>query len=587
MAQRRQHGEVQDIIDRVLDEVRNKPSSHFSDEVYRDEPLLVTGRQMASYFPDEYRAMRRVSRWQEGEGGARGRWLTEAELFYRQGALMAEFEDDFPYSGRFQSSAPTYSTMSNRQLRGYFSWRAAVRRGDVREAPAAFAFVYAYELLCGIGAAGPLDGYRKLDAFRKDALAFAPGLDAYMDTWLLDYVAYHGLDPELVAKNKAMAFDRQLIDLRAACADARAALARTPRPKGMRAGTPPLGEDVEGRLLGALDALSVRPITQSELYRHHAADVAHVTAAVFLRLQEHYDRHRKTPYLADWLGEPVELPHTMFASAVFFDPARHPDATVEINPIRSYSCRSGHWSCRRISGGRSRSSEVAELLSAIRGHMEHALGLRDAGAQGGAGQAPAGAPRTPKYLQSMVEREVEARLAWNEAHAPFSLEVDLSKLSGIRSAAAATRESLLTDEEREEDARAAMAPADRDPVAAEEPATEAGGGATEVASPEPAAMDGLGREPEPDAGDGAGAETTAGGRAADASPQGGILDGSQAALLRALLDGAPIAAEGSLDLLVDAINEALFDMIGDTVIEFDGTSPALVEDYREDVEGLV
>lgn len=549
MAQTRRHGEVQDIIDRVLDEVRNKPNSHFSDEVYRDEPLLVTGRQMASYFPDEYRAMRRVSRWQEGEGASRGRWLSEAELFYRQGALMADFEDDFPYSGRCQSGTPTYSTMSSRQLRGYFSWRAAVRRGEVAEAPAAFAFVYVYELICGIGVADPLDGYRKLDAFRTDARPFAPGLDAYMDTWLLDYVAYHGLDPALVAQNKAMAFDRQLIDLREARADARSALGRTPRPKGGRAGTPPLGAEVEERLLGALDALSVRPITQSELYRGHAADVAHVATAVFLRLEEHYERHRKAPYLADWFGEPVELPHTMFGSAVFFDPVRHPDATVEINPVRSYSCRSGHWSCRRIRGGRSRSSEVAELLSAIRVYMEHALGLGGADSPGGSGREPGHAPGTPKYLQKMVECEVEARIAWNEAHAPFSLEVDLSKLSGIRSAAATIRESLLTDEEREEDARDVTAPAD----------------------------------PQPDAA----TETVVGEHAADASRQGGILDEQQAALLRALLDGGPLKADGSLDMLVDAINEALFEKIGDTVIEFDGSSPVLVEDYREDVEGLI
>ena len=37
----------------------------------------------------------------------------------------------------------------------------------------------------------------------------------------------------------------------------------------------------------------------------------------------------------------------------------------------------------------------------------------------------------------------------------------------------------------------------------------------------------------------------------------------------------------------DAINEALFDEIGDSVLECDGSRVALVEDYREDLEELL
>ena len=43
-----------------------------------------------------------------------------------------------------------------------------------------------------------------------------------------------------------------------------------------------------------------------------------------------------------------------------------------------------------------------------------------------------------------------------------------------------------------------------------------------------------------------------------------------------------------VDLMVDAINEALFDLLGDTAIEFgaDG-EPQLVEDYAEDVRAAL
>ncbi len=39
--------------------------------------------------------------------------------------------------------------------------------------------------------------------------------------------------------------------------------------------------------------------------------------------------------------------------------------------------------------------------------------------------------------------------------------------------------------------------------------------------------------------------------------------------------------------MVDAVNEALFDTVGDTVIEYAADGPALIEDYREDVEGIL
>ena len=99
---------------------------------------------MQNFLPDQYRKMREISRWQEDPKGGAGRWLSEAELFYRQGLLMADFEDDCPYNGTFKSYFPTYNAMSDRQLRGYFTWRTQVRRGTVEETSTSFAFLYLY-----------------------------------------------------------------------------------------------------------------------------------------------------------------------------------------------------------------------------------------------------------------------------------------------------------------------------------------------------------------------------------------------------------------------------------------------------------
>ena len=66
------------------------------------------------------------------------------------------------------------------------------------------------------------------------------------------------------------------------------------------------------------------------------------------------------------------------------------------------------------------------------------------------------------------------------------------------------------------------------------------------------------------------------------------------AYLRALLEQnaaqatSAVAHSGkSEDMLVDSINEALFDLVGDTVIEFSAAGPQIIEDYEADVRGYL
>ena len=167
--------DVKMLIERIMAEARTHQSARFSNKIYADEPILKTGRQMQNFLPDQYRKMREISRWQDDPKGGAGRWLSEAELFYRQGLLMADFEDDCPYNGTFKSYFPTYNAMSDRQLRGYFTWRAQVRRKKVEETSTSFAFLYLYELICGIGVDNPLDGFRKIKAFWESYRAYEPG----------------------------------------------------------------------------------------------------------------------------------------------------------------------------------------------------------------------------------------------------------------------------------------------------------------------------------------------------------------------------------------------------------------------------
>ena len=437
--------DIKMLIERIMAEARTHQSARFSHEVYADEPILKTGRQMQNFLPDQYRKMREISRWQDDPKGGAGRWLSEAELFYRQGLLMADFEDDCPYNGTFKSYFPTYNAMSDRQLRGYFTWRAQVRRGTVEETSTSFAFLYLYELICGIGVDDPLDGFNKIKAFWDVYRAFEPGIDRFARVWLQDYAVFHGLDPKLLRDSKTVMFDNALIELRRAARDlvpAPAPSGQTPKRRKTSEPTLPLPPDEvrEERLMAAINALSTYNLSNSRLDRSHHRDLRHVACAVYVRMARYYDTHRKTGIVASLFGEETAMPYTMFASAVFFAPERHEDCEYRLDPIHIYRCQNGFWECMRIHGSRQKSSKLGEMMRACDQRLRLALDPAH----------PLKEEKVPKYLAKIIDDEIVAWLSWDAAHQPVKIDIDLSQLGHIRSAAAQTREALLIDEERED-----------------------------------------------------------------------------------------------------------------------------------------
>ena len=579
--------DVKMLIERIMAEARTHQSARFSNKIYADEPILKTGRQMQNFLPDQYRKMREISRWQDDPKGGAGRWLSEAELFYRQGLLMANFEDDCPYNGTFKSYFPTYNAMSDRQLRGYFTWRAQVRRGNIEETSTSFAFLYLYELICGIGVDDPLDGFDKIKAFWGAYRAFEPGIDRFARVWLQDYAVFHGLDPRLLRDSKTAMFDNALIELRRAARDlapAQAPSGQTAKRRKTSEPTLPLPPDEarEERLMAAINALSTYNLNNSRLDRGHHLDLRHVACAVYVRMARYYDTHRKTGIVASLFGEETAMPYTMFASAVFFAPERHEDCEYRLDPIHIYRCQNGFWECMRIHGSRQKSSKLGEIMRACDQRLRLALDPSH----------PLKEEKVPKYLAKIIDDEIVAWLSWNATHQPVKIDIDLSQLGHIRSAAAQTREALLIDEEREDDTIADVEEADSgqpeaepvanmivEPVAApmeqdeaDEPtiSTEQFGVVAPLLAPAPAPA-----------------------TAMSADTASALVPAAEG-YLRALLEqnaaqaaSAVARSDQSEDMLVDSINEALFDLVGDTVIEFGATGPQIIEDYEADVRGYL
>ena len=152
--------DTSEILRHILSDDKLMSSKLFQDKVYTDQPIIRRGSQISRpETPPEIKEMKAIAYTPEAY------WKTSAWLFYTQGKFMENFSDVFDYSEDFVRYYPTYLDLTTEQLRGYFSWRTAVRRGEVVKCPVPFQFMYVYELLNGIGVEHGADNFHRIDSF--------------------------------------------------------------------------------------------------------------------------------------------------------------------------------------------------------------------------------------------------------------------------------------------------------------------------------------------------------------------------------------------------------------------------------------
>jgi hypothetical protein len=141
-------------------------------ELYQETALPFAGSDYhppRENMPKRLREMRRLFEYgRESEE-------SKARNFYKQAVFMQDYEDDVPWSGEFVRYFPTYHDLTTRQLRGYFTWRAGVRKGSFQPIAASAAYIYLYELLNGVGADSPEDALKRQRVLRRSkTILFIP-----------------------------------------------------------------------------------------------------------------------------------------------------------------------------------------------------------------------------------------------------------------------------------------------------------------------------------------------------------------------------------------------------------------------------
>lgn len=288
----------------------------------------------------------------------------------------------------------------------------------------------------------------------------------------------------------------------------------------------------DNELFGVIKELSSYKIENSRFYREFPADVEAVVCGVYREMSEYYRKHRKNSYIEHLFGKKVCFSYHIFMSAVFYDYKKYAEYEYDVSDIQKYRCINGAWSCEKYYGSRGRSRKLGDMLKTIDCLMRQRY---DFG-------CPINQEIETKLVLKIINKEIDKLLGEKKKNPPVVINIDVSKLGEIRAAADITRDRLIVDDETE-------------PEEYEEPAEE--------------------KE-----------ETT------EQAINGTVLDDGEYEIMRCLLYGGDFAAAAKkhgkmLSVAADSINEKLFDMFGDTVIMFEGDTPFVIEDYAEDLKGMI
>ena len=478
----------------------------FYSNVFRDEAIRPRPERSTERVPPPIRAARSL------ENFPGNTWQSRESVFVKQARLLANYEDDYAFDGSVVRYFPTYQSLTDQELRGYFSWRTKLRGGDIHKTSLTFAFLYIYELINQIGVQDPMDGYRKLLGFQEAYGQLDGKILPYLREWLRDYVVYYQLDPNLLSNTRQVIFDRSVTIL-----------------DNIRQ------QDAE-KVLWAVRQLAPKWLERSKFYGEHPADCDRVILRVLRRVSEHYAARCKKTMAEQYFGSIGEFQVRLFNSAVFLDQSKARNCEYAIDERCVYRCKNGFWTVRMHSHNPGSCQKLEDLIKTIDSVMRQEYGYR----------YPVKPEVDTKWILRIIREEVQGLLAEKKAAETKKVRIDYTQLARIRQDAAATRDKLAVEEELEDEPWEEAPP----------PAKEA---------PNPAEI--------------------------SAAPAGDCpLNPAEYRLLQCLLWGGEVSwvrREGFLlSVLVDGINEKLYDTFGDSVLLADDP-PQPAEDYIEDLKEMV
>ncbi|MBE6869438.1 MAG: hypothetical protein E7494_11900 [Ruminococcus albus] len=290
----------------------------------------------------------------------------------------------------------------------------------------------------------------------------------------------------------------------------------------------------DDEVFSALCTMSSYNAEKSAFYKTYPEEFRTVAVRSYKAFSEYYGAHRKKTLFEKLFGKSTISVHQMFGSAVFCYYRSSPQNSVVIDDVRRCFCRGGEWFTEGYAGKTHGNKQVGDFFRAVDSIMRTGFDFKN----------KLQAPDITKQLSKIINEQITILQDEKRQAEKLRVDIDLSKLGSIRRAADITRDKLIIDEEDlEEDI---FPQSDMQEDVPEESVQE------------------------------------------NTTP----LDSGEYLFMQALLYGgdhqaAAKNAGGMPSVMADSINEKLYDIFADTVIEFDGDIPAVIEDYEEELKGMI
>lgn len=397
------------FIQNILSNTKLAERHTLSDKVYEDEPILIKASQMANYTPPIYRKMREIA--------LNNPTLPENVLFYKQAKFMESVEDDYEYNEPFLRYYPTYRALSDKQLRGYFSWRTRVRKGEIRKTSLSFVYIYIYELINGIGYTDPTDGFMKLCEFWSYYSTLDQRAELYMHRWLTDFCIYYDLPNDYLQQipNATPKSDISvLLDYTNASDEA---------------------------VFQAMMQLSSYHFDSSKFFLTHPKDCTFVTAEVFRALDRHYCKYEALHKRERFFGSYCEGTRSLFAGAVFYDHLRRKDYAYSIGSMQQYIQAGAQFRYSAFLPFTSKMQPIGAILKTVDSKMRIAYSFKQSVKDG----------NISDDWKKIIDECIDNYLLKKRFESAKRIEIDLSVLQGIRNDALLTQEKLLIEDQTEDE----------------------------------------------------------------------------------------------------------------------------------------
>ena len=421
------------------------------EEVYHDLPIKP---RYGYPIPEQIRSMRALEKQEERMG------VPRVQSFVKMARLMSGFEDDFHYDKTVCRRSPAYDSLSDIELRGYFGWRTRYKRGE-NEPAGSYAEIYMSELLNGIGASNTEDALIKLQELKKRCGHYLPNAEKL----ITDFVIYNNLNSEYICESAQFESDRNISvilgndmtcqrenctdetatreDVGAGCYDIAQACNEIKIDNDMAVSI----SRAENRLDAVIAVSYFFRLKEIRSFREHRKDFAVILNRCFEKTINYSREKRNKDFFDEILGRPSIWPYVMFSGAVVDASGKEEGYEYRINPVRTVFYKNAHWSVKRYAPDEKARKTLQDFIAAVflayeefrvshEGlHNAKILGISDL--------------KTPVWMKKLIEGEIRSYFEEKRLVEERRVKIDYSKLEAIRENAAAVRDKLIVDEEAE------------------------------------------------------------------------------------------------------------------------------------------